>query len=173
VTRVWLALVEERPDEATAVAEVEESGRTAGFLAAWEQRAKPLRGALRADPRVIDPGGEPAWVSLVLTPEGFRMPFDDLAVQQARRALLRGPPFDGVSALMRDASHYEGSIVVARGHDSLQRLRDDPFAGVFPARVLRVGLGLLGRGPVPVGPSFERYGSSNPWPADRFEAQAQ
>jgi hypothetical protein len=173
VTRLWLALTEERPDNATAVADVEDSGHPAGFLAAWEQAAKPRRDALRADPRLVDPNGEPASVSLVLTPDGIRWPFDDLAVQQARRALLREPPFEGVSALMRDASHFYGSILVARGPDSLDRLGDDPFARVFPARVLRVGPGLLGHAPAPAGPSIERYGSSTPWPADRFEEQAQ
>jgi hypothetical protein len=171
--RLWLALVEERPDGATASAEVEESGSAAGFLAAWEQRAKPRRGALRCDPRLVDPAGEPAWASLVLPPDGTRLPFDDPAVQQARRDVLRGPPFEAVSALMRDSSHYEGSIAVARGPDSLERVRDDPFARLFTARVLRVGAGLLGRTSAPVGPSIERYGSANPWPADRFEAQGQ
>jgi hypothetical protein len=165
--------MDERPGDTVAVAEVEESGRSAGFLAAWEQRAKPRREALRADPRLVDPAGEPAWVSLVLTPEGIRMPFDDLAVQQARRALLGGRPLDGVSALMRDASSYQGSIAVARGPDALKRLRADPFARIFPARLLRVGAGLLGRGPAPVGPSIERYGSANPWPGDRFERHGQ
>jgi hypothetical protein len=173
MTRVWLALADESPDDATAVAQVEESGRPAGFLAAWEQRSKPRRGALRADPRLVDSDGEPAWVSLVLTPDGIHMPFDDLAVQQARRALLGGRPVEGVSALMRDSSHFEGSIVVARGPDSLERLRDDPFARVFPARLLRVGAGVLGGATAPVGPAIERYGSANPWPADRFEGQAK
>ena len=47
-------------------------------------------------------------------------------------------------------------------------LADDPFARVFPARMLRVDGGLFGRVPPPVGPTIERYGSANPWPWDRF-----
>jgi hypothetical protein len=41
---------------------------------------------------------------------------------------------------------------------------------VLPARILDVGAGLLGRTPWPAGPTIERYGSAQPWPADRFEA---
>ena len=48
------------------------------------------------------------------------------------------------------------------------RLGDDPFARVFPPRVLHVGAGVLGRVPWPAGPVIERYGSAQPWPADRF-----
>jgi hypothetical protein len=171
VGRVWLALADERPAEATAAAPVEENGDAVGYLVAWEQRAKPRRGALRVDPRIIDPDGAPAWASLVLVPEGVRMPFDDLAVQEARRRVLAGPPLDGVSALMRDSSHFEGSISVLRGERAQELLRDDPFGRVFPARLLRVALGVLGTVPSPVGPAIERYGSANPWPADRFGGQ--
>jgi hypothetical protein len=170
-SRIWLALVDERPAEATAAAPVEEDGNAAGFLVAWEQRAKPRRGALRVDPRIIDPDGAPAWASLVLAPEGVRMPFDDLAVQEARRRILAGPPLDGVSALMRDSSHFEGSISVLRGEGARELLRDDPFGRVFPARLLRVAEGVLGAALPPVGPAIERYGSASPWPGDRFAGQ--
>ena len=66
-----------------------------------------------------------------------------------------------------DDSHFEGSLLVARG-ERAARLGDDPFARVFPARVLHVGAGVLGRVPWPAGPVIERYGSAQPWPADRF-----
>jgi hypothetical protein len=171
VSRVWLALSDDRPAEATAAASVEEDGKAAGFLVAWEQRAKPRRGALRVDPRIIDPDGAPAWASLVLAPAGVRMPFDDLAVQEARRRVLAEPPLDGVSALMRDSSQFEGSISVLRGELARERLRDDPFGRVFPARLLRVAEGVLGAALPPVGPVIERYGSANPWPGDRFAGQ--
>lgn len=173
VSRVWLALADERPADATAAAPVEEDGNAAGFLVAWEQRSKPRREALRVDPRIIDPDGAPAWASLVLAPERVRMPFDDLAVQEARRRVLAGPPLDGVSALMRDSSHFEGSISVLRGERAQELLRDDPFARVFPARLLWVARGVLGTAVPPVGPAMERYGSANPWPGDRFEGQGQ
>lgn len=164
----WLALVDARPDDADAAGRLRTlAGEPAGFLAAWRRRAKPVRHALRADARIVDPEGASARISLVLPPEGHRLPFDDLAVQQARRDLLAGEPFDAVTTLLRDDSHYEGSLLVARGLDAA-RLGDDPFARLFQARVLHVGAGVLGRMPWPAGPVIERHGSAQPWPADRF-----
>jgi hypothetical protein len=166
VSWAWLALVQEWPEDADAAAKAD----GAGFLAAWLRRAKPVREARRVDARLIDPGGDPALVSLVLPTAGVSLLFDDPAVQHARRRVLAGPPFDAVSTLLRDSSHFEGAVTVARGGDE-QRLRwDDPFARVFPARLLRVESGLFGRVPPPAGPTIERYGSAQPWPWDRFEA---
>ena len=84
----------------------------------------------------------------MLPPAGVRLAFDDVAVQHARRELLAGEPFDAVSTLLTDDSHFEGSILVARGADT-RRLVDDPFARVFRARVLDVGAGLLAASPGP------------------------
>jgi hypothetical protein len=159
----WLALVDERPADATAVGTV----AGGGWLAAWQQRRKPVRTALRADARIVDPAGEPAHVSLVLPPPGVHLLFDDPAVQHARRRVLAGLPLDAVSSLLRDASHFEGAITVARGA-GVARLLDDPFARIFPARLLEVGAGVLGCVPWPAGPVIERYGSDKPWPADQF-----
>jgi hypothetical protein len=168
MTRCWLALVDRAPDGATAHAPAWTlDGDRAGVLAAWLRPGKPLRHARRADPRVVDPAGAPALVSLVLAPPGVRVLFDDLAVQQARRAVLARPPFDAVTTLLSDSSHFEGALTVARGALA-ERLADDPFARVFPARLLRVGAGLLGAAPPPAGPTIERYGSAQPWPWDRF-----
>jgi hypothetical protein len=138
-------------------------------LSVWAQRAKPVRDARRLDARVIDSTGAPALVSLVLPPDGVRLLFDDPAVQEARRRVLGGPPFDAVSTLLRDASHFEGSVTIARGPHDEARLRwDDPFARIFPARLLRVEAGVFGRVQPPAGPVIERYGSAQPWPWDRF-----
>jgi hypothetical protein len=164
----WLALVDEEPAAAEAAAPAHTlAGQPAGMLAAWLGHAKPVRHARRVDAGVIDPDGPPARVSLVLPPPGVRLAFDDLAVQQARRELLAGPPFDAVSTLLTDDSHFEGSLLVARGEEAA-RLADDPFARIFAARILDVGAGLLGRVAWPAGPVIERYGSAQPWPADRF-----
>ena len=103
----------------------------------------------------------------MLPPDGVRLAFDDLAVQHARRELLEGQPFDAVTTLLTDDSHFEGSLLVARGEETA-RLADDPFARVFPPRLLHVDAGVLGRVPWPAGPVIERYGSAQPWPADRF-----
>jgi hypothetical protein len=167
MTRCWLALVQDQPEDADAAAVAEEAGEGVGVLAAWMRRSKPVREARRIDPRVIDRAGTSATVSFVLPPDGVRLRFDDLAVQHARRRVLAEPPFDAVSTMLRDASHFEGAVTVARDGD-VERLRDDPFARIFPARVLTVGAGLFGAVAPPAGPTIERYGSTEPWPWDRF-----
>ena len=164
----WFALVEDWPENATAAARAYElDGRPAGVLAAWCRRGRPNREARRIDARAIDFEGAAARVSLVLPPPGVRLPFDDTAVQQARRRVLSDGAFDAVSTLLTDASHFEGAVTVARGGDVL-RLRDDPFARVFPPRILDVEAGLFGVMDRPAGPTIERYGSATPWPYDRF-----
>jgi hypothetical protein len=166
----WLARLEApAPDASAQAAAFDAGGAPAGWLAAWDRRAKPVRSARRVDARLVDPGGAAAWVSLVRPPAGVRLPFDDLAVQQARRLVLQRPPQDAVSTLLSDASHFEGALTVARG-PGVARLPDDPFARLFPARILRVEAGLLGAVDPPVGPTIERYGSAEPWPWDRFAA---
>jgi hypothetical protein len=165
----WLALVDEPPDRADVWASAREpDGTAAGVLAAWLRHAKPTRDARRIDARIIDGAGAAAVVSLVRPPAGVRLPFDDLAVQQARRDALARPPFDALSTLLTDASHFEGSITVARGDEQVMRLTDDPFARIFPARLLTVDAGLFGSVAPPAGPVIERYGSAQPWPWDRY-----
>lgn len=168
--RLWVALVEERPAGADGAAEVHEAdGRPAGWLAFWARAAKPVREARRADPRALDPGGEEAWVSLVLPARDALLLFDDLAVQQARRRVLADPrPADLVTTLLVDDSHFAGALTARRGPDAPRLLRDDPFARVEPARLLRAGPGLLGSAPPPPGPVIERHGSAVPWPGGSF-----
>ena len=168
----WLDLLAAPADGAGAQARVFElDGTPAGWLAAWLRRAKPSRSARRIDARLVDRDGAAAWVSLVRAPSGVRLAFDDLAVQQARRAVLAAPAQDAVSTLLSDASHFEGALTVARG-GGMTRLADDPFTRIFPARVLRVDAGLLGAVPPPCGPTIERYGSAQPWPWDRYDGAA-
>jgi hypothetical protein len=165
MSRAWLALLDAPAAHATAQARLRDrAGRPAGWLAVWQRRSKPLAAALRIDGRMIDADGEATWISLVLPPAGVRLPFDDLAVQHARRAVLAAPPMDAVSTLLRDDSHFEGAITAG----PLERLAEDPFARVFPTRILRVDAGVLGRPPAPCGPTIERYGSAQPWPYDLF-----
>lgn len=168
--RCWLAIVDDAPVDADAVAPLRElDGAPAGMLAAWLRSAKPLRGARRADPRIVDPRGADALVSLVWPPRDALVAFDDVAVQGARRALL-GDALAPVLAttLLVDDSHFAGSLVARRGDDAARLLRDDPFARVWPARILRVGPGLLGAAALPAGPGIERHGSATPWPGGRF-----
>ena len=169
MSRCWLALVDGPAEAADAAARAfTADGHAVGTLAAWRRRAKPVREALRVDERLIDPDGSEVWISLVLPPAGVRLAFDDLAVQQARRLVLQQPYPAAVSTLLRDDSHFEGAITVARSAAEKHRLRDDPFARIFPSRLLAVEAGILGSVPPPTGPTIERYGSGNPWPWDRF-----
>jgi hypothetical protein len=165
----WLALVDDRPADADAAAQARgPGGEPAGWLAAWRRRAKPVRHALRGDDRVVDPAGPAASVSLVLAPAGIALLFDDPAIQQARRAVLAdADPPPVLTTLLRDASHFMGALTARRGGAAV-RLADDPFARIFPARLLEVGAGLLGDVPAPAGPTIERYGSARPWPWDRY-----
>jgi hypothetical protein len=127
-----------------------------------------LIGDLRADPRIFDPAGEAAWVSLIVVPEALRPPFDDLAIQQARRRVLAEPPPDAVSTLLADDSRFAGAITVRRGDQARALLADDPFARIHPARIVAVQAGIFGVAPPPTGPTIERHGSARPWPWDRF-----
>jgi hypothetical protein len=169
VSRCWFALIEGPAEDAHASAGASTlDGKDAGTLAAWRQKAKPVRNALRVDERLIDPTGPAAWISLVLAPGGERLPFDDLAVQQARRLVLSRPPLAAFSTLLRDDSHFEGAITVARSAHEMRWVRGDPFAKIYPATLLAVEAGILGSLAAPTGPTIERYGSGNPWPWDRF-----
>lgn len=168
--RLWIALLGERPAGADGVARVSGlDGAPAGWLAAWTTAAKPLRGARRADPRILDPQGPAALISLVLPPRESFVPFDDLAVQQARRRVLSDPcPADLVTTLLVDDSHFAGPLTARRGPGAAERLGHDPFARLDTARRLRVDAGLLGRVAAPPGPVIERHGSAVPWPGGRF-----
>jgi hypothetical protein len=165
----WLALVEGTVEGADACARASTlDGEPAGTLAAWRRRAKPVRSALRVDERLIDPQGPPAWISLVLAPPRVRLPFDDLTVQQARRLVLMRARPAVLSTLLRDNSHFDGAVTVARSPDARRWLQEDPFARIFPQTLLDVGAGIFGSIAAPTGPTIERYGSDNPWPWDRF-----
>ena len=109
-----------------------------------------------------------SWCWLALLAE---LPGD--AEATARAWHLDGTPAGALAAWTgrvkprHEARRIEGALTVARGPDAA-RLGDDPFARVFPGRVLRVEAGLLGRTRWPAGPVIERYGSARPWPSDRF-----
>jgi hypothetical protein len=117
------------------------------------------------DAGLVDPGGEPAWISLVLLDRERAPIFDDTAVSGALRAVLTGPAPDGVSTFVRDATHFAGAVTVRR--PDAAALRADPFARIGPAQILRIGAGLFGRVPPPAGPVTQRY-SGKPWPLAHF-----
>lgn len=163
----WFALVAERPADALAAAGASAlDGRPAGFLVAWSiERGRPP-GSLGIDVRAVDPAGEPGWVSLALAPPGLRLLFDDPAVSWALRQVLAGPAREVMSTLTLDSATIGGAFTAIRG-SSAEALVDDPFGRLFPARVLHVEPGFVGRMPMPVGPGIQRY-AGGPWPWDRF-----
>ncbi len=161
----WLAVVCSPPDGALASTAVDD-GRD--FLAAWRSKKAPVPGAAKIDPRAIDPGGPPGCASLVLAPDGAWLPFDDVAVSRAMRAAMSVRPVDVLSTLVVGNDRFTGALTAMHGDDDAV-LDDDPFATLFPTRRVRLGAGLLGRTPTPVGPNIQRYGAANPWPWDRFE----
>lgn len=166
----WFATRTERPDNAMATAAATSTdGRDAGFLAAWDADHDEPDGGARIDARAIDPGGAGAVVSLALAPPGVSLLFDDVAVSQAIRSVLSMSPPDALSTLSQGDARFVGAVTVVHG-DDLGRLGHDPFAAVFPARLLRVEPGLFGRMPAPAGPVTQRYGAGNPWPWDRFSS---
>ncbi len=142
-------------------------GLSVGFLAAWSADGdQPTLTAAKIDARAIDAAGDGGWVSLVIGPPGLFLPFDDPAVTQATRMVLAMPPADVCSTLVEGDDRCRGALTGT--HRKRGRLAYDPFANLFPAVILRVGPGILGCMPAPVGPSIQRYGGANPWPWDRF-----
>jgi hypothetical protein len=170
MTRAWLALLDAPAAGADAQAALHDrDGRPAGWLVAWRRQGKPVKQARRIDPRIIDPAGEEAWLSLVWPAREALVAFDDVAVQHARRRVLADArPPAAVTTVLIDDSHFAGALTVRRGADARVRLRDDPFARVMPGRVLRVDAGVVGEMLLPAGPVIERHGSAQPWPWERF-----
>lgn len=167
--RAYLALLADRPADADAVADVrDERGHALGVLAAWTGHERPRADAVRIDPRAIDPGGEAMLCSLVLAPAEVSVDFDDPAVVGATRAALLLPPADLISTFVRRGHRFAGAITGVRHAARRWRLDADPFARIFPGRIVRIGPGLLARVPAPTGPGTQRYGSGDPWPYDAF-----
>lgn len=164
MTWCWLAWTEERPQDALAAAPL----RFGGYLAAFSAEAAAPPGERKLDARAVDPDGPSALVSLVLAPDGVTIPFDDPAVSGALRAARSALP-DVLSTLVVEESRFAGALTAVRNGDR-SRLESDPFARLFPARIVELGPGLLGRTPPPTGPVVQRYGGGEPWPWDRFAA---
>jgi hypothetical protein len=169
----WFAFVDDPFDGRAAstalasAAAADADGAPVGTFVAWPAGRRPVPAAVRMDDRLVDPDGPAAWVSLVTVPRQVAPLFDDVAVSEAMRQVLRGWPPAAVSTLVRDATTFAGSVTVDHigGPGSL---RDDPFARLHPARILRAGPGMFAALPGPAGPAIQRY-AGKPWPAAGFE----
>lgn len=84
----------------------------------------------------------------MLAPDGVTILFDDPAVSGALRAPLAAPWPDVLSTLVVEESRFAGALTVVQNGDR-GRLESDPFARIFPARIVQLGSGLLGRTPPP------------------------
>jgi hypothetical protein len=153
VTWCWLAL------DAT----------TDGFRTWPKSRERPADDAVRVDARLVAGGGAATWVSWCRFSHGESLAFDDGMVGAALRRRLAAPAWpEAVSTLLVDWSRIGGAITTAVDERSLD---DDPFARVFPRRIVRVEAGTFGPIPAPTGPGITRYGSGNPWPWDVYAGQ--
>jgi hypothetical protein len=170
VTWCWLAVRDRAPAGAErTVALSTPEGAPAGVLAVWPRDEPRPPGALRVDHRVVAGGAALTWLSLVLAPTGVAgVAFDDGAVTGALRRRLAQPWPGSVSTLLVDWATFGGAISAGA---TAADVADDPFARVFPRRLLRVPDGALGAVPAPTGPPVTRYGSGNPWPWDRYAGQ--
>lgn len=161
----WLAHTAGRPGDAWAAAPLHDAAGTPdGWLAAWRADRRPVAGAVRCDPRALDPGGRAATAWLLLL--DHRVLFDDPAIQRGRQRLLAHGGFSAITTLSRDASTFAGALCAWHGGWA----PDDPFPEAGPSRRVSVGPGLLSDGP-PLLPSaiVERY-AGRPWPAEGFPA---
>ena len=141
-----------------------------GSLVFGDAAADRPDGALRVDARLAAGGSDARWVSLCRfePPGSGSYAFDDPAVSQALRRRLQGPWPEAVSTLLVDWSRIGGAITIGLERDDVA---DDPFAQLFPRRLLEIEPGTLGAIPRPTGPGITRYGSGNPWPWDVYRGQ--
>jgi hypothetical protein len=105
-----------------------------------------------------------------LADPGAALRFDEPEIQQVRRDAyawwigLLGDALVCLTTLAIDESRYGGAITVTRRPVAW---RDDPFARIFPGRVLRTSL--FCDVPPPPGPVVERY-SGVAWPGGAFQS---
>jgi len=127
--------------------------------------------AFLADERCFEePRVERAWASVCASIDpGATIRFDEPEVQFARREAfawwipLLGADLVCLTTLALDGARYGGAITVVRRE---RDLGDDPFAQLFPGRVIECG-GLFSEVAPPPGPVVERYAGA-PWPGGSF-----
>lgn len=123
-------------------------------------------GALRIGAAVLGDDGPAMAVSLARAGH-VRPIFDDPAVVEAARAVLRRSGVTAFSTLTSDPVHLDGALTATeRPWDGWWD--DDPYARLLGgARRLEVEAGFLAAVPLPGGPGHQRY-AGVPWPWGRF-----
>ncbi|HEY0813345.1 MAG TPA: hypothetical protein VGE11_08670 [Pseudonocardia sp.] len=185
----WLALLPEPRTGSVAVTTAD--GSPGGHLLLAVRRGKPDRDAVRVAPDIIESGaigsgaigsgairsgavgsgavgeGPGLAVSLVLPPRGTRPLFDDPAVVEAMRAVLRDPGRTVLFSTLVDGSTQWAGSVSATAAATTGWWRGDPFARLGPQHRLFVPPGVLRPVPLPAGPCHQRH-AGTPWPWGRF-----
>jgi hypothetical protein len=175
----WLAVLPQRDPSAGPAAAVTVAGRDAGWLCAWVVAEgswrRPHRDALRCRPDLVAADGGDLEVSLTVPGRRERPLHDDPAVVTAtRRAAAVAGRLAAVGALVADEVHWAGGLAavppeVADGWPGWTGL--DPWRGLGPSRVLRVGPGVLRPVALPAAPGSQRRAGA-PWPAGRWSPPA-
>lgn len=132
-------------------------------LSGYPHGRKPAAGAVRMHAGVLDPTGEAAAIGLLVLGPAEAPLFDDPAVTELLRAVLRGAAGDGFTTFVRDATGFAGGLVVSRSGQVARH----PLGRFGVLRVLEVRPGFVGRQPAPAGPAVQRY-SGAPWPLAGF-----
>jgi hypothetical protein len=160
----WLALFPE--PQTGSVAVTTPDGSPAGHLLLVVRRGKPDRNAVRIAPEVVGEGPALA-VSLVLPPRGARPLFDDPAVVDAMRAVLRDPGRTAVFSTLVDGSTQWAGSISATAVPTPGWWGGDPFARLGPQHRLLLPADVLRPVPLPAGPGHQRH-AGTPWPWGRF-----
>jgi hypothetical protein len=165
----WLVLLSEPHTGSVAVATPD--GTPGGHLLVVVRRGKPHRDAVRIAPEVVGSGvvgeGPAMAVSLVLPPRGARLLFDDPAVVDAMRAVLRDPGRTVLFSTLVDGSTQWAGSISATAVATPGWWRGDPFARLGPQHQLLVPADVLRPVPLPAGPGHQRHAGA-PWPWGRF-----
>ena len=126
------------------------------------------RDALRADPRIVDPDRPAGWFARAAAARGPSSRSTTSRSSRRGATCCAEPRGDAVSTLLRDASHFEGAITLARGRGGGRACATTRSRACSRRACCVSDAGMLGRVPRRSGPTIERYGSANPWPWDRF-----
>ena len=115
----------------------------------WDASESEPEGAARIDARAVDPDGEQAWISLVWTPGGVSLLFDDVAVSHAIRSVLAMLAPDALSTLSQGDDRFVGAVTVVHdeggGHLRYQNA-PDPTESEEPQQARRLQLSKAARG---------------------------
>lgn len=170
----WLALLDDARPGAVPITHIED-GSPAGYLLMVRRHAKPDRSAVRVEPSAIG-DGPPLAVSLVLPGRDERPLFDDPAVVEAMRRVLRDPGrTDLFSTLVDGSTRWAGSVsgidpeTAARNPSWWQ---NDPFTRLGRQHRILVPAGVLTPRPLPAGPGHQRHAGA-PWPWGQFSGVVQ